>query len=973
MPRKFDWHAIEKKWQKRWEWAKVHETNRIVHKPKYFVTAAYPYPNSPQHIGHGRSYTLADVNARYHRMKGFNTLFPMGFHYTGNPIFAMAKRLGEKDPEIVRTFTKLYGVPESQLGRLVEPVDMARYFHQEIKRGMVEIGFSIDWRREFTTIDPIYSRFIEWHFGKLKAKGLITTGTHPVGWCPNDNQPVGMHDTRGDVEPEIGEQFLVKFEKDGVYYPTATLRPETAFGVTNLWVNPQPNYVQARVDGERWVVTTEAVEKLRHQNHKIESVEVLDAKGLLWKQVVNPVTKARVPILPAGFVEPGNGTGIVMSVPAHAPYDYQALVDLKTQALGSDESAIVVRLKPVSIIRLDGFSDIPAAGLVEKFAIRDQKDPKLDAATKELYSAEFHRGIMKENTGSYSGMTVAEARAAIVLDYSRLGSIAKMYEITNRPVICRCGWECLVHIFENQWFINYGDAEWKKLAHGSLDRILLLPEESRNEFNYAIDWLKEKACARKVGLGTRLPWDKDWVIEALSDSVIYMAYYILAKYLSQNWITFKKFEKDPSRLSDQFFDYVFLGEGDAKSVSVTTGVPMRIVEEIHKEFLYFYPVDMRHSAKDLIPNHLTFYLFQHAVLFPLERRPKGIVANGFVMMEGMKMSKSLENIIPLRQGVTDYGADPVRMGVLATAELGQDTDFSQSLVVSLQERLFNLISQARKLGKTKQKRGKFSSLDRWMLSQLNGTVRLASDSMERLRVREVINQALYQLDNDLSWYQIRLGPKKGGKDNRLMVMRRVMETRARILAPVAPHTTEEIWSLLGNKGLIAKASWPEVDAKADDSGLEQEEFLVRQILEDTGEILKATGMTAKQVVYYTAADWKWQIYLKALDYYDTREGGRGDFIKEIMSDPEFRKLGKAAADYAARVAQQIRQSSSELRKERMAIGRLSENRILEDAGQFFGAELGAKVQVYGENDSGIYDPKGRAQLAEPYRPAILIE
>src|SRR6266849_6189652 len=99
----------------------VYEANRIARRPKYFVTGAYPYPNSPQHSGHGRSYTLADVNARYHRMKRFNTLFPMGFHYTGTPIFAMAKRLGEKDPEILRTFTKLYGVPESQLGRLVQP------------------------------------------------------------------------------------------------------------------------------------------------------------------------------------------------------------------------------------------------------------------------------------------------------------------------------------------------------------------------------------------------------------------------------------------------------------------------------------------------------------------------------------------------------------------------------------------------------------------------------------------------------------------------------------------------------------------------------------------------------------------------------------------------------------------------------------------------------------------------------------
>src|SRR5207249_7765192 len=66
-------------------------------RPKYFVTAAYPYPNSPQHIGHARTYTIADVNARFHRMNGYNTLYPMGFHYTGTPLYAMAKRLSRSE------------------------------------------------------------------------------------------------------------------------------------------------------------------------------------------------------------------------------------------------------------------------------------------------------------------------------------------------------------------------------------------------------------------------------------------------------------------------------------------------------------------------------------------------------------------------------------------------------------------------------------------------------------------------------------------------------------------------------------------------------------------------------------------------------------------------------------------------------------------------------------------------------------
>ncbi len=972
MATKVNWKQLEKKWQKKWAWAKVHETDPKRGRPKYFVTTAYPYPNSPQHIGHGRTYTLTDVNARFHRMKGFNTLFPMGFHYTGTPIIAMAKRLAANDPDIIRTFTKLYEVPESKLEQLKNPVKMAQYFHEEIRKGMVEIGFSIDWRRQFTTIDPIYTQFIEWHFGKLMAKGLITSGTHPVGWCPNDQGPVGQHDTVGDVEAEIGEFYIVKFEKDGVNYPTATLRPETIFGVTNLWVKPGAKYVKARVDGESWVVSRQSVEKLRHQNHAVEVIEELDAKDLVWRTVYNPANKAEVPILPGEFVEPGNGTGVVMSVPGHAPYDYQALSDLKSQPMATQEAARLESIQPLSIIKLEGSSGVPAADAIAKFQVKNQKDPRLEDATKELYSREFHHGIMRENTGAYAGMPVSRARDAVAQDFSKTGNISKIFELLNRPVICRCGTECVVHIVENQWFINYGDSKWKELAHDCMGRMTLLPEESRNEFNYTVDWLREKACARKVGLGTRLPWDKEWVIESLSDSVVYMAYYILAKYVSKNWVVFKKFEKESSKLPDDFFDYIFLGEGDAKKVSERTRIPVRIIDGIRKEFLYFYPVDMRHSGKDLIPNHLTFYVFHHAILFPQERWPRGIVANGFVLKDGTKMSKSLENIIPLRQGIGKYGADPVRIGVLATAELGQDTDFSEALVVSIQERLGNLISQARKLRRVKAQSRGVSNLDRWLLSRLNEAVQTSNGSIEKLRVREVINKVVYQLDNDLAWYQRRLGPKKARGDNRRGVLRRVMETRARMLAPIAPHTAEEVWSLLGNRGLVAKAGWPEGEERLRNSEAEQAELLVRGTLEDTSEILKTTGLTPKRVVYYTAAAWKWRVYRRALEA-ATRQGGPGDFIREVMSEPDFRRMGNVAADYAGKAAQQARQTPEELRKTRLESGVFPEKKILEEASEFLGRELRAEVDAWSEDDRDVYDPKGRARIAEPYRPAIFIE
>lgn len=905
-------------------------------------------------------------------MRGYNTLYPMGFHYTGTPLYAMAKRLRDNDPEIIQTFTRIYGIPENSLDGLKEPKKMAEYFRDDIKKGMVEIGFSIDWRREFTTADRFYNRFIQWHFRWLNQHGYITKGTHPVAWCPNDKNPVGVVDIQGGIEPEIGVSHLVKFEHDGIFYPTATLRPETIFGVTNLWVNPESMYAEVDVDGERWVVSREAVDTLEHQNHDVKIKREFSGTELLWKTVINPLTEASLPIFPAEFVEADNGTGIVMSVPGHAPYDYQALVELKNRFESSPEhSEIVTRAQPISVIKLEGFSEIPAADIVRKFEIRDQEDPRLEDATKELYSKEFHNGVMNKNAKQFAGESVDKARDEIVKELSRSGRMSSIYELLNQPITCRCGTKLVVHVVDNQWFINYGDPEWKKLAHQCLNQMTILPEERRNEFNYTTDWLKERACARKVGLGTRLPWDPEWTIEALSDSVIYMAYYILAKYLAKEWVAFKRFENNPDLLPDSFFNCIFLGEGSPEQVARDTGLPKRMLDSIWKEFTYFYPVDMRHSAKDLVSNHLSFYIFHHTALFPEAEWPKGIVANGFVLMAGDKMSKSLENIIPLRQAVAKFGADPLRVGTIATAELNQDTDFSESLASAIQERFVNMMLQARKLGRKRVGKVALSVLDKWMLSRLNAAVEDATAAMEALRVREVVNIVLYHLENDTAWYQRRLGPAKKG-DSRYNILKEVAENRARMLSPLAPHVAEEMWESLGNKRLVAQADWPKSSKKLEDRTAEGSESIVRQTLEDTAEILKATGIKPKQIAYYTAAPWKWKIYQKALSSARSDTRDRGAFVRDIMSDAQLREIGKLAADYASKAIQQAIQMKQDLLRSREGF-ELKEKKILGEAAGFFEREFGSKIDVWQEGDKDAFDPKGKARFAEPYRPAIFIE
>jgi leucyl-tRNA synthetase len=382
-----EWKNIEEKWQKRWADAKAFETDPDPSKPKYYLTVAYPYPNSPQHIGHGRTYTLTDVHARFQRMHGKNVLLPMGWHFTGTPLFAMVERLKAKDPAILNTFLNLYNIPEEKLSELEDPVSMATYFAMEIKNGMQKIGYSMDWRREFTTVDGYYSKFIEWQFEKLRAKGFITQGSHPVGWCPSCGNPVGQHDTIGDKEPEIEEFTIVKFKHDDVYFPAGTLRPETVYGVTNMWLNPDALYVEAKVDGEKWVISADAANKFQLLGKEVEILDEFMGEKYIGVTLTNPVTGKEFPILPASFVDPKAVTGVVMSVPAHAPFDYVALEQLKREIKKNPSK--FKKLKPedvkdieaIAVIEIEGYSEIPARDIVEKMGITDQNDPNLEKAT----------------------------------------------------------------------------------------------------------------------------------------------------------------------------------------------------------------------------------------------------------------------------------------------------------------------------------------------------------------------------------------------------------------------------------------------------------------------------------------------------------------------------------------------------------------------------------------------------------------
>lgn len=955
-----DWTLLEEKWRHKWEEEKYFETDPNNDK-KFFVTVAYPYPNSPQHVGHGRTYTLADVHARFMRMMGYNVLFPMGFHYTGTPILGMARRVQDNDEKLLETFRNIYKVPDEKIREFSEPVKIADYFHQEIKAGMKEMGYSIDWRREFTTIDPVYSKFIEWQFRKLKEKNLIIQGTHPVGWCPKDQNPVSQHDTQGDVEPSFTEYTIIKFKYDKYIIPTATLRPETIFGVTNIWINPEFVYEILQVNDEKWMVTSECARKLEFHNKTITRLDKILGKELVGKKVQVPERNDQVIVLPASFVKSENGTGIVMSVPAHAPFDYQALEDLKKEITRYPELSEIKNIKPISIIATEGYGEIPAQDVIIRLQIKDQNSPKLEEATKEIYSKEFYSGRLKQNTGKFANKTVSEAKDEVKKWMLQTGNADILYELNETPIRCRCGAECVVKILNNQWFLNYSDPEWKEKVHSWINEMKILPEEIRNEFNNVVDWLRERACARQHGLGTKLPWDKNWIIESLSDSVIYMAYYTIAKYVNNK-------EIKSENASDVFFDYIFLNKGSSEVVSSQCKITPELLEKIKKEFQYFYPVNARHSGRDLVPNHLTFFIFNHIAIFPKEYWPEEIVVNGSVLMDGKKMSKSEGNIIPLRDAIRTHGADSIRLTILISAELLQDADFNQEAVKGIKNKLESMLDECSKYKSVKNV--KLEQEDRWIKSKVEQLINMTTSSIQKMRLREALHFILYEFESDLQWYMKRVSAKK--RDDFSGILHEMFSIRVAMMSPFAPYASEEMWSRLGNSGIVSKSSWPTYHAESIDFESIQSENLLKNTIDDIKNIIKVTKITPKKITVYTPAAWKVKAYQKILSKVVGGEVNIGTLIKSLIADKETEEI-KKDPDFVKKTVNDILSESQEQRESKNRIGLIDEKKILSELDSLVQAEFGISSQVFSESDDEKYDPKNKSRTSRPYKPAILIE
>jgi|Deesub1362B_J571_1020462.scaffolds.fasta_scaffold00004_244 leucyl-tRNA synthetase len=954
----------EKYWMNRWLDEGIFNAEPDPSKPKFFITFPFPYMNGSLHLGHAYTSTRLDVIARYKRLKGYNVLFPWAWHWTGEAVMGICHRIQDGDQEVIKRLIELDGVPREEIEKFKDPIYLVKFFTKRGKEDIKRIGHSIDWRREFHTshLHPLFTKFIEWQIRKLYDNGYITKGPYPVVWCPRDESPTGDHDRLiGEgIRPE--EYTIIKFKliDEDLYLVAATFRPETIFGTTNVWLHPDLEYAIADVDGEKWLISEEAANKLTQQLKRINILKKVKGSNLIGRFVNVPLINRIVPILPAEFVDPSIATGVVYSVPAHAPYDWLALKELKDNVLSLDPALrnIVNTLYPISIIKVDGFGEYPAVEICEKMGITSQRDERAEEATHEIYVKEFHTGIMKDNCIGVPGMPVSEAKEVVKNMLINKGLGDSMYDLPEK-VVCRCGTRCIVRIIKDQWSLKYSDENWKAKAKKAIEGMHFFPPELKSLMIHYIDWYHDWPCTRKTGLGTPFPYSREWIVETLTDSTIYMAFYVISKYYNKGSI-------NPEQVDDLFFDYVLLGRGRESDLE-KAGYNIGLLKEIRDEFLYWYPVDLRLSGKDLISNHLTFFIFHHVAIFPEKHWPRSIAANGFIQLEGEPMSKSTGNFISLRDIVDIYGADATRLTLALGADDMEDPNFKRSDVAWYKAKI-EWIPQFIKNIKDMAVDKEPDHYERVIISKLYMKVKEIEESLEKLRVAAAGRAVFNDMPNLFKEYLNLTGkPSK-------RVVENFVDIWIRLLSLYIPFISEEIWNrVLKKEGYVSLSKWPSIDlSRVSETDLLIEKYAV-SVLEDIKSILKVIKIEAKTVRVYIPQDWKWKIYHLISEYYsEKRKPNIAKIIDHITE--QYKKVDKADV---ARTAKEIIKlwfsDYTSLRDIKKIISDSeSEFKIFKsNVSEYIRRKLNLEVEVYTEKEAYPED-KYKATRSLPLKPAYVI-
>ncbi|CAH8831751.1 unnamed protein product [Trichobilharzia szidati] len=750
------------------------------------------------------------------------------------------------------------GLSDAEIVRFKEPRHWLSYFPSMAIKDLQKLGVKVDWRRSFITTDvnPYYDSFVRWQFLTLKKQKRIQYGKRYTIFSAKDNQPCMDHErTVGEgVVPQeytlIKLQIVVDFPaqfsfmnqlKEPVYLVAATLRPETMFGQTNCWVHPEIDYVGVKSLRESCILicTQRAAQNMAYQGildpsrpGHIDVVANFKGVDLLGLKVKAPLSTydSGVYVLPMMSIRSTKGTGVVTSVPSDSPDDWVALRDLKKKPAFREKynllESMVLPFEPVPIIETPDLGNLPAITIVDQLKIQSQNDrDKLQEAKEKVYRVGFYDGVMLVE--KYKGMKVNTVKKLIQDELIKSNQAIVYYEPENL-VITRGGDEAVVALCD-QWYLDYGSEEWKSDVRQAITNLCATDEVRRNLFS-TVDWLHEHACSRTYGLGSRLPWDEKWLIESLSDSTIYMAYYTIVHLLHGGSLDGSKpgpLGIKPEHMTPEVWDYIFLGVGnpeDLVKMKIHSSLSVPLLKRLREEFLFWYPVDLRVSGKDLVPNHLTYYLYNHTAIWANQPNlwPRSIRANGHLLLNSNKMSKSTGNFLTLSDAVDKYSADGIRLALADAGDSLDDANMKEEMAEAGLLRLYGLLDwfnmtletlkDPATLQKSNYRAGPYTMhADYVFENEMNNTIELADKAYAAQEYREVLKIVFYELQTHRDRYR-----EVCQGSLHIDLIRRYMNVQLLLLCPICSHVCEYIWlKLLNNKTSIFCETWPKLTRPVD--------------------------------------------------------------------------------------------------------------------------------------------------------------
>ena len=350
--------------------------------------------------------------------------------------------------------------------------------------------------------------------------------------------------------------------------------------------------------------------------------------------------------------------------------------------------------------------------------------------------------------------------------------------------------------------------------------------------------------------------------------------------------------RDNIRVNFDPANMLFYGSGDPNELSKTLNIDRAVLDEIRSEFLYWYPVDVRGSGKDLIGNHLTFYIFHHVALFPADKWPRSITVNGYVMLNGRPMSKSAGNYISLENAIKAVGSDALRLSLLTLADGLEDPDWSLDKGYKALERLYSIeefIKNVYSIDDDTQPT-EVSYHDKLLLARYYTILDSIEKNISEHKIGQAGREIFYKLFDVFREYL-----KVAEKPNYIL-LKRLLRNYIKLLSLYAPFTAEELWhNALGEDSYISLETWPEVDRKyVNDIILLAHEY-GSELRNDILHVYKLIPQpeSKKKIIVMVASRWKWELIK---DQINNKTFNISKFINDAV------KMGVSNKAEAARVA-----------------------------------------------------------------------